>query len=50
LREDLTSKKLLFYPVESYYLIFERTSADVLVHAVIHAARDIPTILRRRKI
>jgi plasmid stabilization system protein ParE len=49
-RQDLTSKNLLFYMVDRYYLIFERTPADVLVHAVIHGARDVPTILRRRKL
>jgi plasmid stabilization system protein ParE len=48
LRDDLTSKKLLFYLVAKYFLIFERLDEGVLIHAVIHGTRDVPRILRRR--
>jgi plasmid stabilization system protein ParE len=48
-RDDLTSKDLLFYLVQRYFLIFERTEDGVLIHAVVHSAKDVAAVLKRRK-
>jgi plasmid stabilization system protein ParE len=49
-RDDLTSKDVLFHEVQKYFLIFERRSDGVLIHADVHSARDIAAVLKRRKI
>ncbi len=49
-RDDLTSKNVLFHLVQRHFLVFERTEQGVLIHAVIHSARDVAAILKRRNI
>lgn len=47
-RRDLTAEPLLFWPLRGYLIIYRVRLADIEVVAVMHGARDIPTVLRRR--
>ncbi len=48
LRRDLTRKPLSFFPVDPYLVIFDGASQPITIHAVLHGARDVKQILRRR--
>ena len=48
LREDLTVEPLRFYPVWSYLVIYRLTD-PVGVVRVVHGARDLHRVLRRRR-
>jgi plasmid stabilization system protein ParE len=47
-RRDLTARDFLFYGVYPYLVVYERVRNGVLVHAVLHGARDIESILNQR--
>jgi plasmid stabilization system protein ParE len=47
-RADLTELPVLFWPVDSYLIIYRTTGAVLEVVAVVRGSRDIPTFLRRR--
>ena len=47
-RTDLTSLPLHFYYVRPYMVIYQRDRSPLPIHAVLHAARDVQTILRDR--
>jgi toxin ParE1/3/4 len=47
-RQDLTEKGVLFFGVSAYLVIYEVLAADILIHAVVHGARDIPAMLNDR--
>ena len=47
-RKDLTSHPVLFWPVESYLVIYRRLEESIEIVAVTQGARDIPRFLRRR--
>jgi plasmid stabilization system protein ParE len=44
-RDDLTSQSVRFWLVHSYYVIYEPGTEPLAVARILHAARDIPTIL-----
>jgi plasmid stabilization system protein ParE len=46
-REDLTDRPVLFFRVRSYLIVYSAGSDPLQIVAVLHAARDIPTVLRR---
>lgn len=49
LREDLAGQRsLLFSPVGNYIVAYREERQELIVIAVLHAARDIPRILRHR--
>lgn len=48
-REDLTGQPVLFFAVSPYLVIYERRRSEIIVHAILHGARDIFNILERRK-
>ena len=49
-RKDLAgNRKLLFSPVGKYLILYRPRTKNIEVVAVLHAVRDIPSILRRRK-
>ncbi len=48
LREDLTSEKLLFWPVGSYLLVYRPGSDPLEIAAVLHGARDVLRLLITR--
>lgn len=47
-REDLTDYPVLFWPVESYLIIYRAASGPVEIVAVTQGSRDIPIFLQRR--
>ncbi len=44
-REDLTDKPVLFWPVGSYLIIYNPARKPVEIVRVLHAARDVPSLL-----
>jgi plasmid stabilization system protein ParE len=44
-REDLTDKPVLFWPVGSYLIIYNPARKPVEIVRVVHAARDVPSLL-----
>ena len=50
-REDLVEgRKLLFFPVGNYLIVYRTDSRPVLILAVVHGNRHIPTFLRSRRL
>lgn len=47
-REDLASHNVLFFLVNPYFVIYRVEDEGLVIHAVIHSARDTKAILRRR--
>ncbi len=47
-RSDLTRLAFHFYPVSPYLIVYERDSEPLTIHAVLHAARDLPAVLLSR--
>jgi len=47
-RPDLTSEKLLFWPVYSYLIVYQPASDPLHVVAVLHGRRDVQSILVQR--
>jgi plasmid stabilization system protein ParE len=47
-REDLTSRPVLFWPVGSYLIVYRHDREPIHVIAVLHAARDVASILSAR--
>lgn len=48
-RLDFTSRPFVFFTRTPYVIMFDRTSDPLTIHAVLHGARDIPRILRKRR-
>jgi plasmid stabilization system protein ParE len=48
LREDLTSRRVLFWPVRSYQIIYRPASQPLEVVAVLHGKRNLRRILKER--
>jgi plasmid stabilization system protein ParE len=48
-RQDLTSLPLLFWPVGTYLVVYRVQPERVEIVAVLHGARDLPTVLHRRE-
>jgi len=46
--EGLASPNLRSWHVKDYLVIYEPGTKPLLIHAVIHAARDLPTVLQQR--
>jgi antitoxin ParD1/3/4 len=46
-RKDLTDLPVLFFRVRSYLIVYRRDCVPIQIIAVLHAARDVPTVLRR---
>jgi plasmid stabilization system protein ParE len=44
-REDLTDKPVLFWPAGSYLIIYNPARKPVEIVRVVHAARDVPSLL-----
>ena len=47
-REDLLVPSLRFWPVGSYLVIYLAIKQPIEIVAVVHGARDVPTVLNRR--
>ena len=49
-RPDLTRRDVVFYLVSPYLIVFDRKSDPLTIHAVLHSARDVKGILRKRPV
>ena len=47
-REDPTAQDVLFWPVNSFLIIYRRRTDTVEIVAVVRGAREIPAFLSRR--
>jgi plasmid stabilization system protein ParE len=47
-RSDVTDRDVLFWPVGSYLIVY-RDLRPLEVAAVLHGARDIPEVIRKRR-
>lgn len=47
-REDLTSRPVKFWSVYSYLVVYDPESRPVTILAVLHGARDVEHLLKRR--
>ena len=47
-RSDITPRNVRFHPMRPYMVIYEPDISPILIHAVLHSARDLTTILSRR--
>jgi plasmid stabilization system protein ParE len=43
-REDLTEQPVLFWPVGSYLIIYDRHTKPISVVRVVHGGRDVPSL------
>ena len=48
-REDLATPSLRFWPVGSYLVIYVAEKQPIEIVAVVHGARDVPTLLNSRR-
>ena len=46
-REDLTDQAVRFFKVRSYLIVYRADRTPIQIVAVLHAARDIPSLLMR---
>jgi plasmid stabilization system protein ParE len=47
-REDLTDRPLKFWSVYSYLVVYDSESVPLTIVAVLHGARDVEHLLKRR--
>ncbi len=47
-RVDLTPRSVLFFPVQKYMIVYQCTPERIVIHAVLHSARDLRRILKER--
>jgi plasmid stabilization system protein ParE len=44
-RRDLTQRDVRFWPVRSYLIVYKEKSEPLQIVAILHGARDIPSII-----
>ena len=47
-RTDLTKRPFLFFTEHPYLIIYERNVDPLIIHAVLHASRDLGRLLKRQ--
>jgi plasmid stabilization system protein ParE len=47
-REDLLEPAIRFWPVSAYLIVYVPARTPIEIVAVVHGARDVPTIVNRR--
>jgi len=47
-RSDITPRNVRFHPLRPYMVVYEPTASSILIHAVLHTARNISAILKGR--
>jgi len=47
-RADLTSRPVLFSPIYSYLIVHQPVAKPLVIHAVLHGARDVENVLKQR--
>jgi plasmid stabilization system protein ParE len=48
-RNDITDRPVLFFASCRYMIVYQDTPDELVIHAVLHSARDLKRVLRRRK-
>ena len=48
-RTDLTERDVLFWPVGSYLIVYRQDSTTLQIVAVLHGARDVAEVIRKRQ-
>jgi len=48
-RSDLTTRDVLFWPVGSYLIVYGRNAATLEIIGILHGARDVPEVIRKRQ-
>lgn len=48
MREDLTDRRLKFWTVCSYLVVYDPDSRPLTIVAVLHGARDVALVLKRK--
>lgn len=48
-RSDLTERDVRFWPVGSYLIVYRSTSTALQIVAVLHGARDLTEVIRKRQ-
>lgn len=49
-RSDLTPRPVVFYTVYPYLIIYQRDISPIIIHAVLHGARDVRYTFQKRQI
>jgi plasmid stabilization system protein ParE len=47
-RSDLTERNVRFWPVGSYLVVYREDRTPLEVVAILHGARDIPSVIHKR--
>jgi plasmid stabilization system protein ParE len=47
-RSDLTERDVRFWPVGSYLVVYRGIAVPIQIVGVLHGARDIPEVIRKR--
>ena len=47
-RSDLTTRDVRFWPVRNYLVVYRENLRRVEIVAVLHGARDVPTVIENR--
>lgn len=47
-RPDLTGRDVRFWPTGSYLIVYRQLPTKLQVVAILHGARDVPEVLRKR--
>jgi len=48
-RRDVSRREVRFWPVGSYLIVYRQVSAALEIVAVLHGARDVPEVIRKRE-
>jgi plasmid stabilization system protein ParE len=49
-RSDLTERPVVFFPVYPYLVIYQRDVSPIVIHAILHGARDVKQMFEIRQI
>lgn len=47
-RSDLTPLPVFFFPLYPYLIVYQRNISPILIHAILHSARDVKRTLKTR--
>ena len=47
-RRDMGDRPIRFWPEGSYLIVYREESAPLQIVAILHGARDVPTVIRHR--
>jgi antitoxin ParD1/3/4/toxin ParE1/3/4 len=47
-RSEITPRNVRFHPMRPYMVVYEQAAEPILIHAILHSARDMAAILKNR--